>query len=114
MIELPLPPQPPYATTDPLMDQYLTSLLRWQEEMVRVVQSEINALNRQYDRRSDPVSIPPATVEELTTTPYKFRPATPENGGSRLAYAVDATGGAKVVYSDGSAWREIDGGAIVS
>jgi hypothetical protein len=114
MIELPLPPAAPRDTLDPVMAGYLMELLRWQEELVRVVQLSLNDLNRNYNRQGDPIAIPGATVTQLTSAIPTYSPAKPSTGGTRLAYATDATGGAKVVYSDGAAWREIDGGVIVT
>ena len=114
MIELPLPPPIPRDPMDPAMAGYLMTLLAWQEELIRSVQLAVNDLNRNYDRQGDPSAIPGATVAQLTSATPKYSPAIPANKGSRLAYATDATGVAKVVYSDCAAWREIDGGGVVT
>jgi len=113
MITLPLPPQPP-QTDDEQTNDYYRRLVKWQDEFVRVVESEFTRIERNYDSQRDTVSVPGASVAELTQANPRYKPTTPANGGTRLAYATDATGGAKLVYGDGAAWREVDGGAIVS
>lgn len=113
MITLPLPPKPVQAQ-DAAMNEYLSRLIVWQEELVRLVESEFMRIERNYDSQRDTVSVPGASVADLTSSNPKFKPTKPSNGGTRLAYATDATGGAKLVYGDGSQWREVDGGAVVS
>jgi|DEB0MinimDraft_4_1074332.scaffolds.fasta_scaffold35446_2 hypothetical protein len=113
MTTLPLPPQPP-RDLPPELQSYINEVYAWQLEVTRVVQDQVLKVLREYQNKNDPVEVPPATVAELTSTNPKFKPGTPSNGGTRLAYATDATGGAVLVFSDGSDWRDVDGRAIVS
>lgn len=109
------PPNPPEGLSSfEELEYYIKQVFDWQQNVVRDLQDIANELTQNTNSKSDPVTVPSATVAELANDPPKFRPTTPVAGGSRVIYVPDETGGAILAYSDGTNWRRVSDGAIVS
>jgi len=87
----------------------------WATSFHRITENAIGQLLDSARPASAALLLPPATLAELeTNNPPKFKPAVPRNGGCSMVYCTDATAGAVPCYSDGTNWRQVTDGIIVS
>lgn len=110
---LPKPPAPPRDIPEE-MRQYVEDTFRFQRDLIRVVQDALVNIERNYQKRGEPVLIPPATVGDLVNSPQRVRSGLTPDGLYKLVYVTDETGGSQPAVTDGTDFRRLTDRAVVS
>ena len=106
-VAIPRLPAPPPGTD--------AAMQAWANEVCRLLERFMAEALRDFQTIGNPAIIPPATVAELTSaTAPKFRPLTPQQGGSALVFCTNAASGAIPCFNDGTNWRRVDDRTVVT
>jgi len=113
MTTIPRLPPPPNVQGVP------EELLRWANDLVFTLQGFMNSVERDYQPVNAPVVLVPSTVSGLLgyqtqSGTYLYKPALTQNSAARLAFCSNASGGAVPVYSNGTQWRRVTDGTVIT
>lgn len=92
-------PKPPSLTTDLTTERQMALIDAWMHETHTKLQQIVDEFARTFQRRGDPVELPPVSLALLP----KFKVTT----AGRLVMITDEAGGAVPAFSDGTDWLRV-------
>ena len=113
MTIVPRLPEPPTDESIPL------PVREWMRNMVVRLERFLQEAGQDYQTNNAPIVLVPSTVSGLTgyltaSGTYRYKPALTQNSASRLLFCSNASGGPVPVYSDGTTWRRVTDGTVIT
>lgn len=84
-------------------DQIRGVVQEWMSDAREILQEALSSLDREQQRRREPLQMPAATVAQLEGSPPILRAGSP----GRLVYCTDFVDGATPAFSDGTNWLRL-------